>query len=193
MEDELAKDSSTVNDKRNGDNSIKRTSSLSNAKEKRTGDIGIKRTSSFLERIDLNGSNTPAESDLDAILRKHSNITPRRKRDLPPLKAYSPARESSISQTPRRERSFLRTTSPDKLPFRRSEIWSQWGLSKNDGQDYVQEYNVRQMTSLYGKDLRGKVDAAADWYRVNGLDSSKTQADALNWLSQVRFKLSTLY
>ncbi|XP_045210142.1 uncharacterized protein LOC123561682 isoform X2 [Mercenaria mercenaria] len=142
------------------------------------------RTSSFQERIDQNGSSTPAEREIENILRTHTRGSPRRRRNYSPVKSYSPTRERSTSQSPRRERSFLRSTSPDKLPFRKPTIWSQWEQSKNDGQDYLQEYNVKQMTSLYGKDLRGKVDAASDWYRVNGLDRSKTQTEALNWLSQ---------
>ncbi|XP_060560091.1 uncharacterized protein LOC132720110 isoform X2 [Ruditapes philippinarum] len=148
--------------------------------DKLNGDIT--RTSSFQDRIDQNGSSTPAEREIENILREHARGSPRRRNQHSPLKSYSPTR--STSQSPRRERSFLRSTSPDKLPFRKSAIWAQWGQSKNDGQDYLQEYNVKQMTSLYGKDLRGKVDAASDWYRVNGLDRSKTQTEALNWLSQ---------
>lgn len=151
-------------------------------KERRNGDVP--RTSSFQDRIGQMGSETPADREIDSILRQEPKRSPRRRAFSPP-KSYSPTRDRSTSQSPRRERSFLRSTSPDKLPFRRSAIWAQWEMSKNNGQDYLQEYNVKQMTNLYGKDLRGKVDAASDWYRKNGLDRSKTQMEALNWLSEV--------
>lgn len=166
---------------------IKKTNSF---QEKKNGDIP--RTSSFQSTIDQNVLATPtpnAENEPDDILGKQTINTPRRgRRALSPVKSYSPTRNRSSSNSPRRERSFLRSTSPDKLPFRRSTIWSQWEVTKNKGQECLQEYNIKQMTNLYGKELGGKVDAASDWYRANGLDRSKTQMEALDWLTQVGCK-----
>jgi len=147
----------------------------------------ILRTSSFQDQIDQNRSETPGGHEIETILRKQTKSSPRRGRRIAsPPKCYSPSYDRSMSNSPRRrERSFLRSTSPDKLPFRRSSIWAQWEVTKEKNKECLQEYNIKQMTSLYGKELGGKVDAASEWYKVNGLDRSKTQMEALNWLSEV--------
>lgn len=146
----------------------------------------LPRTSSFQDRIRQIGSETPGGQEIENILRKQTKSSPRHgRRAFSPHKSYSPTHDRSTSMSPRRERSFLRSTSPDKLGFRPSKIWSQWEVTKDKEKECLQEYNIRQMTSLYGKDLSGKVEAASEWYRANGLDRSKTQTDALNWLSQV--------
>ncbi|KAL4229382.1 hypothetical protein ACF0H5_012421 [Mactra antiquata] len=157
-----------------------------NTQDKKNGEIP--RTSSFQSTIDQSVRPTPTphgDNDNDDILGRQSKNSPRRgRRAFSPMKSYSPTRNRSTSNSPRRERSFLRSTSPDKLPFRRSTIWAQWEVTKNKGQECLQEYNIKQMTNLYGKELGGKVDAASDWYRENGLNRSKTQMEALEWLSE---------
>lgn len=152
----------------------------------------ILRTSSFQERIDQIRSETPGGHEIENILRKQPKSSPRRgRKTFSPEKSYSPTYDRSTSNSPRRrERSFLRSTSPDKLPFRRSAIWSQWEVTKDKNKECLQEYNIKQMTSLYGKELGGKVDAASEWYRNNGLDRSKTQMEALGWLSEVGYTLA---
>ncbi|XP_052803520.1 uncharacterized protein LOC128233738 isoform X1 [Mya arenaria] len=165
---------------------VRKTNSFRN---KTNGDIP--RTSSFQDRIEKNGSETPGGNEIEDILRRQgaSTDTPRRGRQPirsnSPLKGYttySPTRERSTSPM-RRERSYLRSTSPDKLPFRKSAIWSQWEVN-DKGKECLQEYNIKQMTGLYGKDLRGRVDVASEWYRTHGLDRSKTQTEALEWFSE---------
>ncbi|XP_052253421.1 uncharacterized protein LOC127859879 isoform X2 [Dreissena polymorpha] len=156
---------------------VKRTSTNL---DRSSGDI--LRTSSFRDRIEQNGSETPGGHEIEHILRKQTKSSPRNRRNGSLYKSYSPTRDRSTSPM-RRERSFLRSTSPDKLPFRKSAIWSQWEVPDKN-KECTQDYNIKQMTSLYGKDLRGKVDAASEWYRANGLDRSKTQSEALDWLSK---------
>lgn len=152
---------------------------------KQNGDLA--RTSSFQDRIYQNGSETPGGHEIENILRMQTKSSPRRgRRTFSPEKSYSPTYDRSGSISPRRrERSFLRSTSPDKLPFRRPTIWSQWEVTNSKNKECLQEYNIKQMTGLYGKELGGKVEAASEWYRANGLNRSKTQSEALEWLAQV--------
>jgi len=148
----------------------------------------VQRTSSFKDRIEQNRSETPGGNEIEDILRRQAVSTDsprrgRRRNDSRTFNAYSPTRDSSKSPM-RRERSYLRSTSPDKLPFRKPTLWAQWDVPEKE-RSTTQDYNIKQMTGLYGKNLRGKVDAASEWYQANGLNRSKTQTEALSWLSQV--------
>jgi len=146
------------------------------------------RTSSFKEQIENSGSRAFNDDIFDKPPAAISS--PRRRgnqtgRSISPIK-FPSDRSLSESPRPRRERSYLRSVSPDKM-FRQPSIWAQWEQSKQKADGYLQEYNVKQMTGLYGKELRGKAEIAQEWYRANGMDRSKTQTDALDWLySEIR-------
>ena len=144
------------------------------------------RTSSFKEQIQQKSVSRTSDNILDQQITAKS---PRRYPDFSGGRSissvkYSSDRSLSESPRPRRERSFLRATSRDKM-FRKPTIWAQWEVTKQKEEDCLQAYNIKQMTGLYGKDLSGKAELAQEWYRVNGLDRSKTQMEALDWLYSV--------